>query len=352
MAVPRKRLAYFENWVDPVAEEILAQHAAIDVRRLKFCDPEDATWGRMSLAHGYQVLPRGDLIEPWFANEHLIKRSPNLLAVCSTGSGYDMIDVDACTRAGIIVCHQSGTNKEAVAEHVLGLMLSLSKKIALTDRLLRRGAPVDRFSLSGNDLLGKTVGVVGMGQIGTRVAELCRGLLKMQVLACDPYLDEHEIEARGGAKTGLGELLGRSDFVSVHCPRNAETLGMFKAPQFAAMKRTAFFIATARGGIHDEGDLFEALKANRIAGAGVDVFLREPPPPEHPLLSLDNVIATPHSAGVTAEALQEMARAAATQWVDIFAGRIPPRLVNPAAWTRYSDRFSSCFGIRPAPLLS
>ena len=352
MTANAKRLAFFEQWIDPVAGRMLAERPDIDLVELRFATPAAETWRELAMAHGYHILPRGDLIEPWFGNAALIGKCPRLLAICSTGAGYDMVDVDACTRAGIIVCSQTGANKEAVAEHALGLMLSLSKKIALTDKAMRTGAKVDRYAFTGNDLMGKTVGIVGIGQIGTRTAELCRGLLRMPVLACDPYLTAEQIAARGAEKVELDELLARSDFVTVHCPRTKETLGLFGAAQFARMKPSAFFLNTARGGIHDEAALAAALGKGQIAGAGIDVFLVEPPPADHPLLAFDNVIASPHIAGVTHEAMHEMARAAAVQWIDIFAGRVPPRLVNPEAWPRYCERFQQLLGLRPAAFVS
>lgn len=347
MPANAKRLAYFENWIDPVAGEILSERPEIDLVHLKFASPETDNWRELSTAHGYQALPRGDLIEPWFGSPAFLRKCPRLLAICSTGAGFDMVDVDACTKAGVIVCSQTGTNKEAVAEHALGLMLALSKKIGLTDKALRSGKPVDRYAFTGNDLMGKTVGIVGIGHIGTRTAELCRGLLRMTVLACDPFLSAAEITARGAQKVSLDELLARSDFVTVHCPRNDETLGMFGAGQFARMKPSAFFLNTARGGIHDEIALADAIREQRIAGAGVDVFLKEPPPADHPLLQFDNVLASPHVAGVTHEAMHEMARAAAEQWIEIFAGYVPPRLVNPEAWPLYSKRFAELLGAAP-----
>jgi len=208
----------------------------------------------------------------------------------------------------------------------------------------------DRFRFTGNDIRGKTVGVVGIGQIGTRTAELCRILFGMTVLAYDPYLTAEQIRERGPVKVELNELLRRSDFVTLHCPRTAETMGMVGRAQFALMKPTAFFISTARGGIHREDDLAEALRAGNVAGAGLDVFLEEPPRPDHPLLAFDTVIATPHTAGVTEEALYDMAVATSEQWIAIFAGAMPPRLVNPAAWPRYAERFERLLGFAPVPL--
>jgi len=344
-----KRLAYFERFFDPVAERTLAVRPEIELACLSYGKPEQESWAEMSRAHGYQIQPRGELREPWFGDAALLRRCPSLLAICSSGAGYDMIDVDACTAAGVIVCNQSGLNKEAVAEHALGFMLALSKKIGLADKALRREGVHDRFRFTGNDIRGKTVGVVGIGQIGTRTAELCRILFGMTVLAYDPYLSSERISERGGTKVELDELLRRSDFVTLHCPRTAETMGMIGRAQFALMKPTAFFISTARGGIHREDDLAEALHEGKLAGAGLDVFLEEPPQPCHPLLAFDTVIATPHTAGVTEEALYDMAVATAEQWIAIFAGSVPPRLVNPAAWPRYAERFERLLGFAPAP---
>lgn len=266
MATNVKRLAYFEQWVDPVAEEILAARDDIELVLRRYADPDGDNEAVMARVHGYQIAPRTELREPWFGDGDLIRRCPQLLAISSTGAGFDMVDVAACTAAGVIVCNQSGANKEAVAEHALGLMLALAKNIGVTDRAMRRDQNLDRFAYTGRELRGRTVGIVGIGQIGTRTAELCRGLLGMTVLAHDPYLTAEQVAARGAAKVSLDELLARADFVSVHCPRNDETFGSFGAAQFAAMRPTAYFINTARGGIHDEVALEAALVAGRIAG--------------------------------------------------------------------------------------
>jgi D-3-phosphoglycerate dehydrogenase len=344
---PIRTLAFFESWVDPAAERLLAAHPGIEVMRLRYDDDRTANDAAMARAHGYQVQSRTELREPWLGDAALLARCPNLLALSSTGAGYDYIDVAACTAAGVIVCHQSGTNTEAVAEHALGLILALSKRIGLADKAMRRPGVIDRFALQGNDIRGKTVGLVGLGAIGTRVAALCGTLFGMRVLACDPYLDAAQVSARGAEKVALEELLRQSDFVSVHCPRSAETMRLFGAAQFALMKPTAYFLNTARGGIHDETALVEALAQVRIAGAGIDVFLHEPPPHDHPLMQFDNVLLTPHTAGITAESLHDMAVGAAEQWVALLAGRVPPRLVNPEAWPAYSARFQRILGLAP-----
>ena len=345
-----KRLAYFEEFMDPIALTILAGRPDIEVVRLEYATPDDDNWAEITRAHGYQIQPRTELKKPWFGDAALLARCPQMLAISSTGAGYDMIDVDACTAAGVIVLNQSGTNKEGVAEHALGLILSLSKKIAVSERAMRTIPNMDRRGYAGNDIKGKTIGIIGLGNIGTRVADLCKGLFGMTILAYDPYLTAEQIAAKGGTKVSLEELLERADYVSVHCPRTKESYGLFGAAQFARMKPSAYFVNTARGGIHDELALADAVRDGRIAGAGLDVFLQEPPPLDHPLLHLDNVIVTPHNAGMTAESMLEMVTATAHQWIDVFDGKVAPRLVNPEAWPKYSDRFAEYLGFRPAAL--
>jgi len=169
----------------------------------------------------------------------------------------------------------------------------------------------------------------------------------MKVLAYDPYLTNDEIARRGAEKVTLDELLRRADVVSVHCPLTDETRGMIGAAQYALMQPHAFFITTARGFIHDEAALADALKAKKIAGAGLDVWSKEPPPPEHPLLAFDTVIVSPHTAGVTVETRAHMGKIAAAQLLDALDGKRPPRIVNPEVWPTYAARFEKTFGVRP-----
>lgn len=339
-----------ERWTDPVAAEVL-EAADIDVVKLDLNAPTEDAWAVMESAHGYQVATRTDVAsvpdgEQWLVGPALVQRCDQLLAVCSAGAGYDVIDVEVCTRAGIAVCNNSGPGAEAVAEHALGFMLDLAKKITISDRALRSGPLGDRLALRGSQLLGKTLGVVGLGAIGGRLVELCAPFA-MEILAYDPYVDHVTAAARGVTLVELAELVGRSDFVQVTCPLTAETRGLFGPEQFAAMKPSAFFITTARGPVHDETALYDALVSNGIAGAGLDVFHDEPPRPDNPLLGLDNVVATPHVAGITVEAARDIAVATATQWLVIFGGGMPPRLLNPDVWPRYCERFNDIFGFRP-----
>jgi D-3-phosphoglycerate dehydrogenase len=347
----RPRLVYFDQWTDPVAGEFLAD-TDVDVTRLDITGDVDTNWAGLEAAHGYQSLIRTELArnpgvaEQWICGPELLARCPDLLAVCSAGAGYDIIDVDACTAAGVIVCNNSGPGREAVAEHALGFMLALAKKIVVADRTIRRERVQDRSALRSSELLGKTLGVIGVGQIGGRLIELCAPFA-MEVLAYDPYLTDDEAVSRGATKVTLDELLERSDFVQLNCPLTPETEGLIGRAEFARMKSTAFFITTARGPVHDEDALHDALVSGSIAGAGLDVFHDEPPDPSHPLLTLDTVVASPHTAGITVEATRDIARATVEQWITIFAGKVPPRLINPDVWPRYSDRFHARFGARP-----
>lgn len=349
-AGPRPRLVV-ERWTDPAAVDIL-DLSDIDIVNLDLTAPAEQGWAALESAHGYQVATRTDVAAvadggQWLAGEALIARCSSLLAVCSAGAGYDVIDIDACTRAGVAVCNNSGPGAEAVAEHALGFMLDLAKKITRSDRALRSGPLGDRMTLRGSQLFGKTLGVVGLGAIGGRLVELCAPF-DMEILVFDPYLDAATAQARGVQQVTLDELVERSDFIQVTCPLTSETQGLIGRAQFAAMKPTAFFITTARGPVHDEAALRAALVAGRIAGAGLDVFHDEPPRHDNPLLQLDNVVATPHTAGITVEAARDIAVATANQWQTIFDGRMPPRLLNPDVWPRYCDRFHDVFGFRPS----
>src|ERR1700733_192204 len=188
MPVNIPRLVYFEDFMNPIAVSMLGGRDDLDLVRLEYDAQVDENLTEMRRAHGYQIQSRTELREPWFGDAALLADCPNLLAISSTGAGFDMIDVDDCTKAGVIVLNQSGTNKEGVAEHALGLILSLSKKIAVSERAMRTVHNMDRRIYESNDIGGGTRGVIGIGNIGARSAELCRGLFQMAVLAYDPYL--------------------------------------------------------------------------------------------------------------------------------------------------------------------
>ena len=348
MTVNNKRVFYVKYLAHDIYVDILKKRPDVRLDRLENETPEAQFAPVLAEAHAYQIGAARDELAPHFhAHAELLRRAPNLLIVSSNGAGFDPVDVDACTAAGVLVVNQSGGNANSVAEHALGMMLTLSKRIIQSDRRLRREANVNRNDLIGNELKEKTVGIVGLGNVGRRIAELCKGLLHMKVIAYDPYLTAEEMAKRGGEKVELDDLLRRADFVSISCPLDNKSRGMIAAREFALMQPHAYFVTTARGFIHDEKALEEALRGKQIAGAGLDVWSKEPPQPDHPLLQFDNVLASPHTAGVTREARINMGRIAAEQILDALDGKRPPRIINPEVWPVYAKRFEKAFGFMP-----
>ena len=344
MTATPKTLVYFETWMDPVAERMLSDAPGVQLQRLSFDHAEDA-WAALERSHGYQLLASTEIRAPFLPERPLIERCPNLLAFSVTGAGYDMVDVAACTEAGVLVVNQAGANAKSVAQHVLGMMLALSKEIAQSDKRMRRGPDGwTRWDYKGRELTGRTLGIIGLGNVGRRVSALAKAF-DMRVVACDPYITPDDFRERGAEPVGFEDVFRDADFVSVNCPLSDETRGMIGAGEYALMKPKAYFITTARGGIHDEDALAAALSEGSLAGAGLDVFEVEPPPPDHPLLAFDNVVVSPHIAGVTDECTYNMASWAAEQWLTIFDGGRPPRLVNPEVWSTYRERFERLIGV-------
>jgi D-3-phosphoglycerate dehydrogenase len=343
-----KRVFYVRQVAHPCYLDIIAKRPEIRLDKLENDATDDAAIPIMSAAHAYQIGSARDELNPRFhMRRELIARMPKLLIVSTTGAGYDTVNVKDCTEAGVLVVNQTGGNAEAVATHVVAMVLALSKQIVQTDHTLRKGTMQDRTAFIGTDVRDKTIGIVGLGNVGRRIANLCGTLLGMRVISCDPYLDEATMKERGAEKVTLDELLRRADFVSINCPLDEGSRGMIGAREFALMKPSAYYINTARGFIHDERALADVLRNKQIAGAGLDVFDKEPPPKDHPLLAFDNVIASPHMAGVTREARANMGKIAAEQMVLMLDGKRPPRIVNPQAWTAYAKRFEETFGVRP-----
>ncbi|MGH6714886.1 MAG: hydroxyacid dehydrogenase [Bradyrhizobium sp.] len=348
MTVNTKRVFYVKYLAHPIYAELLRARHDVRLDRLENESAEAEFAPVLRDAHAYQIGAARDELAPHFhVGAALLRRAPNLLIVSSNGAGFDPVDVEACTKAGVLVVNQSGGNAHSVAEHVIGMMLTLSKRIIEADRALRRERGVNRNDLMGTEARGRTLGIVGIGHVGRRVAELCKGLLGMKVLAYDPHLSADEIASRGAEKVELDALMRRSDYVSINCPLTRETRGMIGMHEFSLMQPHAYFITTARGFIHDEAALEEALRNKRIAGAGLDVWSKEPPPPDHPLLKFDNVLASPHTAGVTREARENMGRIAAEQMLHALDGKRPPRIINPEVWPHYSERFTRAFGVSP-----
>jgi len=250
-----------------------------------------------------------------------IKAAPNLRVVARHGVGYDTVDVPALTRHNLPLMVTGIANSPSVAEQALFFMFALAKRGTALDALVRENRWADRLAELPVDLFGKTVLVIGFGRIGSRLAKACLAL-GMSVLVYDPYVSASAITAGGCMPVAdLDAALPRADFISIHCPKNKETIDLFEATRLARMKSTAYLVNTARGGIINETALHHALTHGTIAGAGLDVFDHEPPAPDNPLLTLTNVIAAPHMAGVTVESFDRMAVSTAQNLLDVLDGK-------------------------------
>jgi len=245
----------------------------------------------------------------------------NLEVIARIGVGYDAVDVPALTRRKLPLMIAGTANSVSVAEAGIYLMMSLARKGATLDTMVKEGRWRDRYSDLPVDMYGKTVLIVGFGKIGTRSAKRCAAM-EMNVLVYDPYMYSETIRGMGYEPVGdLDEAIARADFVNIHCPKTPETTGLFNAARLGRMKKSAFIVNTARGGIIDEKALHDALSNNRIAGAALDVFDQEPTPADNPLLKLDNFIAAPHMAGVTREAVDRMAVVTVQNMLSVIDGK-------------------------------
>jgi len=260
----------------------------------------------------------------------LLEQAKKLRVIAKHGVGYDNIDVEAATEKRIVVVNTPQANAESVAEHNLGLMLSLAKKICVSDRALREDRLRRREDYIGTEIKDKKLGLVGLGRIGSELARKCKIAFDMDVIAYDPYVSKERAEQLGCAKAEkLDEVLREADYVVICVPLTKETAGLIGARELTLMKANACLINSSRGGIVDEAALYDHLVKGKIAGAAMDVFLTEPPPADHPLLKLDNFIATPHIAGMTAEAMRRMAVTVAEEILRVLRGERPKYPVNP-----------------------
>src|SRR6186713_2553001 len=250
-----------------------------------------------------------------------LEASGDMKVVTRFGVGYDAVDVPALSRRKVPLMVAGSANSPSVAEQALFMMLTLAKRAQEMHSCVKDGKWADRLGMLPYDLYGKTVLIVGFGRIGTRTAKRCQAM-EMNVLVFDPYKPAADIKAAGCEPvTDLDAALPRADFVSIHCPKTPETVGMFSAARLKLMKPTAYLINTARGGIVDEPALHDVLSSGRLAGAGLDVFEQEPPPSGHSLFALPNVIMAPHVAGVTREAVDRMSEQTARNILSVLDGQ-------------------------------
>ena len=264
-------------------------------------------------------------------DSEVMDAASNLKVISTYSVGFDHIDVEAATKRGIYVTHTPGVLTDAVAEFTICLLLAITRKILDADRTIRSGQwnkPWNPFFLTGPELKGKTLGIIGMGRIGRAVAEKIKGF-GMKIIYYDVYRNERAEKELGVEYKDLDTVLKESDFVSLHVPLTKETKHMIGERELKLMKTSAYLINTARGPVVDTDALVKALKERWIAGAALDVFEQEPLPPDHPLIKLENVVLAPHIASATIEARQRMAELAARNLIAVLKGEEPPALVNP-----------------------
>jgi phosphoglycerate dehydrogenase-like enzyme len=278
---------------------------------------------------------RGAIVRyPFRIDDAVLAGARDLVVVASSGRGTDSIDVSACTAHGVAVANNPGFGTIPVSEHAIGLMLALSRRLISSGQALREGGAGDkRTDLDVRDVNGRTLGVVGLGLIGSEMTRKCMAAFGMKVLAYDPYESKSKAAALGATMLDdLGALLERSDVVSMHCELNDASRGMIGAAELRRMQPHAFLINTSRGKVVQQAALVRALSERWIAGAALDVFEDEPLAEPSPLWGLDNLMLTPHVAGLSGDALRDLANSAVTQVLQALRGERPTNLVNPPAW--------------------
>jgi D-3-phosphoglycerate dehydrogenase / 2-oxoglutarate reductase len=265
----------------------------------------------------------------------LMNHADDLWVISRTGAGVDNVDVVAATERGILITCVPGANTRTVAEHALALILALVKQIPLMDHAVRNDHFEIRFRNLPRDLSKKTLGLVGLGRIGSELARICHTAFGLRILAYDPYLARETRVAfeKWVEFCDIERLFKESDIISLHIPFSPSTRNLIGARELGWMKPEAFLVNTSRGGIIDETALIQCLKDKRIGGAGLDVFVQEPLEKDNPLKEFDNVILTPHTAALTQECVVRLAVEAVQAILDVFGGKRPNGIVNPEVLT-------------------
>lgn len=264
--------------------------------------------------------------------ERTLAGNDQLLAILRGGVGYDMVDVPAATRAGVLLCITPRAVRRPVATAIITFILALSTRLLTKDRLTREGRWAERADYHGIGLTGKTLGSIGAGNIAHEMFMLARPL-GMRHIAYDPYIKQESVDDVGVKLVDMDTLLSESDFVNISCPLNEKTRHLIGEKELKKMKKTAFLINTARGPIVDEAALIKALREGWIQGAGIDVFEQEPTPADNPLLKMDNVLVAPHALAHTDETFTVMWEQIVEQIAEIIRGEMPQSLVvNKEVW--------------------
>ena len=305
--------------IHPKALELLKQHA--DVRMAESLE-EDKLLPMVADVAGIIIRANGKV------SRRLMEAAPGLKVVARHGTGVEAIDRKAAAELRIAVVNTPDSNVESVAEQCVAMMINLSKRILEADRAFRGGDWAARYRLTGIEPAGKILGVIGIGRIGYRVAEICHLGLNMPVIYYDVVANEKAETRLAARRVELDELLRNADFITLHLPLVPNTKGIINAEALRKMKSTAYLINSSRGPVVDQVALIQALQEGWIAGAGLDVFDPEPLPADSPLLKLENVVVTPHMAAHTDEALLRMAMVVADV-IAVIEGRTPQNPVLP-----------------------
>jgi phosphoglycerate dehydrogenase-like enzyme len=277
------------------------------------------------------------VLRQWVKRTAFSRGAKDLLVIGRSGTGYDKIDLAACTENDVALFNAPEALRHSTASSALLFMLALAKRLPEQERVVRAGRWDLQANVMGNELQGRTLGIIGLGHSGRELVRLVTPF-SMRLLAYSPHADAEQARAMGVELRPLETLLGQSDFVSLHCRLTPQTRRMIGAAQLALMKPTAFFINVARGGLVDQSALVNALREKRIAGAGLDVFEVEPLPIDDPLLQLDNVILTPHWLPATKDVWQATGRAMAEGMLRAARGQVPENLVNTEVLERAGFR--------------
>lgn len=334
---PRPKVLLVESLYHPDGEALLAEYADVET----ISGATDAELARaLSTAHAALVR------YPARLNKEVIREARNLLVISTSGRGTDAIDIEEATEQGIAVVNNPGLGRVPVSEHTLALILDLAKEVTRDDKRVRAGTGwEDRHESRRIELEGRTLGIIGLGSIGREVARKCQAAFAMRVIAYDPYVTPAEAASLGIELIAeLDDLLAASAVVTCHAELTPETRGMIGAAQLRRMRPEAILVNTARGPIVQPDALAQALREGWIRGAALDVFAVEPPGLDNPLYALDNLILTPHSAGLTDVARRELALSAATQVVQVLRGERPHAIINPIVWDDVRERQRALLG--------
>jgi D-3-phosphoglycerate dehydrogenase len=316
----KKPLVLLTNPIDPAGMDILSPHA--DIRQATATDHDTL---RREVTDADLIIVRA------FLPPDLIDHAPRLLACMRHGAGVDLIPVEAATRAGVMVTNVPGVNAQTVAEYCVAQFLQHARGTGLANRLMRNGgwAAARVLADRATEIHGKTVGIVGVGDIGNRLATICHHGFGMRVIG---YRRRPELMPPIVQSVPIDQVFAEADYVALCCPLTPETRHLADARRLGLMRPHAFLVNVSRGPVVDQAALVAALRAGSLGGAGLDVFETQPLPAGDPLLGLDNALLTPHLAGLSAEAMRAMSVVAAGDAVRILAGEKPLNFINPEAW--------------------